>query len=170
MARDHEATKCLLAKVTPVHPGRRQRPIAAAATQGFAERLALFVTGVDRQRADELLAGLTSANHRHATSVAKEASGWDSATRQGRMAVAFGNHPRAADRLRQLMAEASPSLQLAVFRRLVPWQQSLFPKLAAVIRPSRPVAPAMEALADRLIREATRQSLGPDPFDSIFTQ
>ena len=71
------------------------------------------------------------------------------------MAVAFGAHPHASERLEKLMAEASPLLQSAIFGRLAPWQKSLFPNFLEVA-PSAPPSPAMEALADRLIREATR--------------
>ena len=152
MRADH-ADPALQEPTQLIRPPRR-RPVKPAATRGFAERLALFVTGVDRSHAEELLAGLADCSQRRAAEFAHEALMWDSATRQGRMAVTFGNHPRAADRLKQLIADASPLLGAAVFRRLAPWQQSLFPRLQgkASIEPTE----AMDALAERLIREATR--------------
>ena len=135
----------------------RPRPASppAVATDGFAERLALFVTGVARSNTDELLAGLAGPVRKRATRFALEALKWDSATRQGRMAVTFGNNPRASQRLKELIADASPALQAAVFRRLAPWQQSLFPRLKDGLASPAP-ADAMDALAERLIREATR--------------
>lgn len=154
MRRDHQCTNPL-PETTVVSRTPRAKPLRPAATRGFAERLALFVSGVDRGRTDELLAGLASSTHKCAADFAKQAIGWDSATRQGRMAVTFGAHPRAADRLKKLIANASPALRAAVFRRLAPWQQSLFPGLQAKLS-SAPPTEAMEALAERLIREATR--------------
>ena len=130
MRRAHQRPRPV-SEPTVVIRAPREKPARPVATAGFAQRLALFVSGVDRARTDELLAGLASSNHKSATDFAREAVGWDSATRQGRMAVTFGNHPRAADRLKKLIADASPALQLAVFRRLAPWQQSLFPRLKA---------------------------------------
>ncbi len=153
MRRTHERT-------APIpEPTRRIRapraaPVAVAACEA-AQRLALFITGVDRARADELLSGLAAAARKSAVEFAREALGWDSATRQGRMAVAFGNHPRASERLKALIADASPALRAAVFRRLAPWQQSLFPRLKDTLSAAPPVE-AMDALAERLIREATR--------------
>jgi hypothetical protein len=151
MARDHEPT---VAERTFVieKAGKRARP--PAASRGFAERLALFVGGVDRANTDALLAGLAGATRKRALAFARDARTWDSATRQGRMAVAFGASPRSAEQLKQLMAAASPLMRSALYRRLAPWQQSLFPSLAG--QPEVACSPAMEELAERLIREATR--------------
>lgn len=148
--RDNEPTQ---AEPTFVIQAQKPRP-PVVPTPGFAERLALFVCGVDRANAEALLAGLTGATFKRATAVARGAQKWDSATRQGRMAVAFGNQPQAADRLKQLMAGASPTMRLAIYRRLAPWQQSLFPSLAGSAAAA--ASPGMEELAERLIREATR--------------
>ena len=150
MARDHEPTQAEPTFVIGV--AKSKRP--PASTSGFAERLALFVSGVDRTNTDELLAGLAGDAQPRAVAFARAASAWDSATRQGRMAVTFGAHPRAADRLKALIAGASPAMRLALYRRLAPWQQSLFPSLKG--RGDAAVAPAMDELAERLIREATR--------------
>ena len=156
MRQDHEPTSKLPEPTKLIRgPKPKPEPATRPAASGFAQRLALFVTGVDRARADELLAGLAGADQKSAAGFAKEALGWDSATRQGRMAVTFGNHPRAADRLKRLIAEASPALQAAVFRRLAPWQQSLFPRLKPTLASPAPTE-AMDGLAERLIREATR--------------
>ncbi len=151
MARDHEPTQAEATFVIRA-PRPFRRP---AATRGFAERLALFVSGVDRANADELLCGLTGATKRRAAAFAKEATGWDSATRQGRMAVAFGPQPRSAMRLKELLSGASPLMRQVLFRRLAPWQQSLFPMLRGAAAHGAST-PAMEELAERLIREATR--------------
>ena len=71
------------------------------------------------------------------------------------MAVAFGNHPHAAERLKQLISAASPAMRQTIYRRLAPWQQSLFPGLVDSSSEGV-VAPAMDEVAERLIREATR--------------
>ncbi|GEM_PF-3198552 len=156
MKRDFEPT--LPEPTVRMRPERvkpeKPRPAPAPAPKGFAERLALFVTGVDRTRAEELLSGLAGVNEKRAINAARDASRLDSATRQGRMAVAFGNHPKAAERLKELVSRASPTMKIAIFRRLTPWQQSLFPSLKDVVDGEIP--PAMEELAERLIREATR--------------
>ena len=152
MARDNEPTQPEPTFVIPTD--RPRRP--PAATRGFAERLALFVSGVDRANTTELLEGLTGATLKRAAAFARDARSWDSATRQGRLAVAFGDHPRAAERLKKLLAGASPAMRVTIFRRLAPWQQSQFPALAS--QPDLAAAPAMEEVAERLIREATRQS------------
>ena len=145
MSRDQEATKRV--------PASRPRRLPAP-SRGFAERLALFVVGVDRANATELLAGLSDAPRKHALAFAQGAASWDSATRQGRLAVAFSSHPLAGERLKALLSKASPPMRLALFRRLAPWQQSMFPSLQGL--PDGVVAPAMAEVAERLIREATR--------------
>ena len=150
---ENEGVTSLIEQPKAVRPAR-PKALRAGATRGFAERLALFVSGVDRAHTDELLEGLAGVTQRRATAFAREAREWDSATRQGRMAVTFGNHPHAADRLKQLMHVASPAMRGAIFGRLAPWQRSLFPQLEGAATCA--VAPAMDALAERLIREATR--------------
>ncbi len=140
MSRDHARTE----QMRPVRPG----------TRGFAERLALFVMGVDRARAAELLEGLSPEPKRQATAYVRTAAKWDSATRQGRMAVAFSSHPLAGERLQKLLARASAPMRRALFQRLPPWQQSMFPSIEGTADAA--VAPAMAELAERLIREATR--------------
>ena len=154
MRKDHERTEPVGEPTRAMRPARR-KTMQPSMTRGFAERLALFVSGVDREHSTDLLSGLSESTGKRALAFATEASTWDSATRQGRMAVAFGNHPHAAARLQQLMSDASPALRAAVLLRLAPWQKSLFE--APVTAPTSAVSsPAMEALADRLIREATR--------------
>ena len=150
MGRDNEPTHSEPTFVIRVEKPRR----LPAATRGFAERLALFVGGVDRANTDELLSGLTGATLKRATALAHDAGSWDSATRQGRMAVVFGNHPHATDRLKQLIAAASPVMRRAIYQRLAPWQQSLFPSLKGL--PEVASCLAMDEVAERLIREATR--------------
>lgn len=145
MSRDQEATERMPA------PLARRPPVAS---RGFAERLALFVIGVDRDHAADLLAGLGDAPRKQALAFAQSAAAWDSATRQGRMAVAFAAHPLAGERLKTLLSKASPPMRLALFRRLPPWQQSMFPSLEGLPDPA--VSPAMAEVAERLIREATR--------------
>ena len=120
----------------------------------FAERLALFVVGVDRVRAGELLAGLAEGSRAHALAVADQAAKWDSATRQGRLAVAFAPHPRAREHLEALFAKASPAMRDALTGGLDPYEKAMFPGLSKT--PRAPGCPALAEVAARLIREATR--------------
>lgn len=140
MSRDHARTE----RMRPVKPPSR----------GAAERLALFVLGLDRARADTLLDGLSEGPRKHALALTQTAAKWDSAMRQGRMAVVFASHPLAHERLKTLLARASAPMRLALFHCLPPWQQSLFPALEGSA-PAR-ASPAMAEVAERLIREATR--------------
>ena len=71
------------------------------------------------------------------------------------MAVEFGVRPDAAARLRTVMEEAPEVLRRELFRRLPPYHRSLFPE-RQVEPPGAAATPAVCALAERLIREATR--------------
>jgi hypothetical protein len=70
------------------------------------------------------------------------------------VALEFGVVDDAAERLRALMAEASEPLRREIFRRLPPYHRSLFPGRAA--EPPDVAFSGLGALAERLIREATR--------------
>jgi hypothetical protein len=107
-----------------------------------------------RMRAAELLDGLRTPEGLEARVLLERLSGCSSADRQARVAQQFGLVPEAAARLRSLMAEASAPLQAEILRRLPPYHRSLFPP-GALSRPDA-ASPAMGALAERLIREATR--------------
>jgi hypothetical protein len=118
------------------------------------ERLVLVAHTFGRDRAPALLDGLCTREAPLARSLLQTLTGRGSAERQGRIAQVFGPVPEAPVRLRQLRAEASPALKAEVLRRLAPYYRSLFP-LEAAPRPGV-APPALVALAERLIREATR--------------
>ena len=120
----------------------------------FAEHVALFAVAIARDRALELLEGFTEAERHLACARARAAAGWDSATRQARLQVTFGSRPDSELRLRALMAEAGPALRQEIFRVLKPYQRSLFPDFA--LEPGAAATPFVVALAERLVREATR--------------
>jgi hypothetical protein len=105
-------------------------------------------------RAEELLEGLAQADVEEAHRLLRSFQEQDSATRQVRLSVEFGIRLNADERLRLLMAEAPPPLQQAILQRLPSYQRTLFPGLEAST--AEPLLPHLEALAERLVKEATR--------------
>ncbi len=119
------------------------------------EAMALVALVWGRDRAAELFEGLKDSDAVRARGYLAGFAALSSARRQARVAVEFGVRPDAAARLRGVM-EASPEvLRREIFRRLPPYHRSLFPSLQ--LEPSGPEATERVcALAERLIREATR--------------
>ena len=130
--------------------GMKQRD----ASLDFAQRVALFACSLDKSTAQALVAGLGGDQAERALSLVVVATAWDSSTRQGRLSHEFGVRLDHIERLKALMQVASPTLQAVMFKKLEPWQQSLFPRLKKM--PTPVSSPAMTALAERLVREATR--------------
>jgi hypothetical protein len=119
------------------------------------EGLALVALVWGRDRAAELFEGLKDSDAVRARGYLAGFSALSSARRQARVAVEFGVRPEAAARLRGVMDEAPEVLRREIFRRLPPYHRSLFPSLQ--LEPSGPEATERVcALAERLIREATR--------------
>jgi hypothetical protein len=119
------------------------------------ERIALVALVFGRERAKALLDGLREPDAQQAKAHLAGFAALSSARRQARVAVEFGVRPDAAARLKALMEEAPEVLRREIFRRLPPYHRSLFPKRQ--VEPSDAAAtPAVCALAERLIREATR--------------
>lgn len=119
------------------------------------ERLALVALVLGRERAEELLDGLGEAEARQAKDDLAGFAALSSARRQARVAVEFGVRPDAAARLKAVMEEAPEVLRRELFRRLPPYHRSLFPE-RQLEPPDAAATPAVCALAERLIREATR--------------
>jgi hypothetical protein len=119
------------------------------------ERMALVALVFGRERAEALLEGLRGPEARQAKSHLAGFTALSSARRQARVAVEFGVRPEAAARLRKVMEEAPEVLGRELFRRLPPYHRSLFPE-RQVEPPDVAATPAVCALAERLIREATR--------------
>jgi len=119
------------------------------------ERVALVSLVFGRERAKALLEGLREPEARQAKDCLAGFAALSSARRQARVAVEFGVRPDAAARLKALMEEAPEVLRRELFRRLPPYHRSLFPE-RQVEPPDVAATPAVCALAERLIREATR--------------
>jgi hypothetical protein len=119
------------------------------------ERIALVALVFGRERAGALLEGLREPEAREAKNHLAGFTALSSARRQARVAVEFGVRPDAAARLRSVMEEAPEVLSRDLFRRLPPYHRSLFPERQ--VEPADAAAtPAVCALAERLLREATR--------------
>jgi hypothetical protein len=118
-------------------------------------RFALVALVFGRERAPELLEGLGVREAERAKEHLAHLTALSSAQRQARVAVEFGMRKDPADPLRELMAEAPEALRRELFRRLPPYLRSLFPE-RGLEPPDASATPALCALAERLIREATR--------------
>lgn len=118
-------------------------------------RFALVALVFGKERAAELLEGLGAREAERAKEHLAHFAALTSAQRQARVALEFGVRSEPSEQLRALMAEAPEALRREIFRRLPPYQRSLFPQ-RRVEAPDDSATPAMSALAERLIREATR--------------
>lgn len=121
----------------------------------FVERTTLFVCALHRERALDLIEGFAERPRGTARSFARQVMDWDSSTRQARITRELGSRPDAAERLRALIVEATPLLRQAIAAILPPAQRALFPHLDDKAAGGA-LAPAVRALAERLVREAVR--------------
>ena len=121
---------------------------------GFPERVALFITAIHRQRADELMAGLAAPSQERADAFSKDMRQWDSGRRQARLAHEFGVWHDAGERIQQLVVATTGDLRLAIVASLPPAVRAQFPQFAAASADSFPLA--VRALAARLVKEASR--------------
>lgn len=119
------------------------------------ERIALAALVLGRERAEALLDGLGEAEARQAKDDLAGFAALSSARRQARVAVEFGVRTDAAARLKAVMEEAPEVLRRELFRRLPPYHRSLFPE-RQLEPPDAAATSTVCALAERLIREATR--------------
>lgn len=118
-------------------------------------RFALVALVFGQGRAKELLEGLGTREVERAKEHLACFAALTSAQRQARVAAEFGVRSDPSGPLRELMTEAPEALRREIFRRLPPYQRSLFPS-RRVEPPAASASPALCALAERLIREATR--------------
>lgn len=141
---------------SPPAPAPRREGASAAAPLELErlERVVLVAYSFARERAAALLEGLGERERVAARSQLEALAARASPERQARVAQVFGPVPEAPERLRRLMAEASPALQAELLRRLPPYYRSLF--VGAGLPRAEGAAPALGGLAERLIREATR--------------
>ncbi len=117
---------------------------------GFVERTTLFVVATRKEQALRLLDGFASDARQRARVFARQLVDLDSPTRQARLAFEFGVRDGVRERVKLLLAGASPALHSALVANLPPQ-----------FRPAGTVhfeaaSPALSALAARLVREATR--------------
>ena len=119
----------------------------------LAERIALFALVHRHPRVSKVLEGLAAPAADAAKKFVAQAITWPSSKRQGRAALEFGNRADERERLAQVMAEAPGVMRLAMWAQMTPQQQARFPKLA---NQQFRHLPGRDALAARLIREATR--------------
>jgi hypothetical protein len=117
----------------------------------FAERVALFVWVMRKEHATKLLDCFAERPRARALAFAEQVREWDSSTRQARVSRELGPRADGVQQLHQLIVEAPPPLRSAIAGQLSDSQRCAFPHLA----PSGPIAPAMSALAGRLVRETT---------------
>jgi hypothetical protein len=120
---------------------------------GFVEQTTLFVVAIKKTDALALLDGFADAARQRARVFAQQVADLDSSTRQARLALAFGARDDALARIRALLAEAPAGLKAAILAQLPP---ALRPSTAGLAPPRPSESPVLEALAARLIREATR--------------
>ncbi len=120
----------------------------------WLERVVLVTHSFARERAASLFEGLSTCEQPAALAQLEALAARSSPDRQARVAQVFGPVPDAAERLRRLVAEASPPLQAELLRRLPPYYRSLFPGTTPPRAEGAPAA--LTALAERLLREATR--------------
>ncbi|ATB42391.1 hypothetical protein CYFUS_007869 [Cystobacter fuscus] len=139
----------------PVRPPSRGEVEPGSSASLPLEGLALVALVWGRDRAAELFEGLKESDAVRARGYLAGFAALSSARRQARVAVEFGVRLDAAARLRGVMEQAPEALRREIFRRLPPYHRSLFPSLQ--LEPSGPEATERVcALAERLIREATR--------------
>lgn len=120
---------------------------------GFAERVALFVGSIHRQRADELFAGFTPEPRERAVTFVRDMKQWDSAQRQARLAHEFGVRHDAGERIQQLVVRAGGELRSAIVASLPPSVRTQFPQFKGG---AETFPTGVRALAARLVKEASR--------------
>jgi hypothetical protein len=125
----------------------------APRVMGFPERVALFITALHKQQADELFAGLAAPMHKRASHFSSDMKLWDSARRQARLAHEFGVRADAPERLKKLVLSVEGPLRAAVVACLPPAMKRDFPQFTT---PAPSFPEPVRALAARLVREATR--------------
>lgn len=130
----------------------RQKP-KEARNLGFAERVALFVTAMHRDRAEMLLAGMATESQARATQFAAHVKQWDSGRRQARLSHEFGVRPGAADRLKEVVVGVGGVLRAAVVASLPPAMRQQFPQFKGEVESFPEV---VRGVAARLVREAGR--------------
>lgn len=119
----------------------------------FAQKVALFVTAMHKDKAVDLLDGLAPRERERAQTFSSEVRSWDSARRHARLAWEFGVRADAEDKLEVVVGGVSGALREAVVALLPPAMQRRFPRRMG----GAESAPDLVwGVAARLIREVSR--------------
>ncbi len=118
----------------------------------FAERVTLFLNGLQRAQSERLLEGFAESLRVRAVAFNVRLNANDSATRQGRLLRELGVRRDALSRLRKLIVEAPVGLRVALCQAIPPRFAPEFP----CVEDAPVTTPGMRALASRLVLEAIR--------------
>jgi hypothetical protein len=121
-------------------------------------RLALFMNAMAKSSASELLAGLADGVRDRLGVLYHQTQQASSSERQASLAHEFGPPPDVASRLRDALLDAGPVLRREILRQLPAYQRAWVSEFDVDAGPPLPghPAPLVIALAERLVREATR--------------
>jgi hypothetical protein len=121
-------------------------------------RLALFMNAMAKANAAELLGALAGDVRERVEALLQQTQRASSSERQAFLSQEFGPPPDVAPRLRDALLEAGPVLRREMLRQLPVYQRAWVSDLDAGDGPGtpKPPAPFLIALAERLVREATR--------------
>lgn len=122
----------------------------------FAQKVALFVTAMHKDKAVALLDGLAPRERERAQAFSGDVRGWDSARRHARLAWEFGVRPDAEEKLEVLVAGVSGGLREAVVALLPLAMQRRFPRRAGGVGGAESAPDLVWGVAARLIREVSR--------------
>lgn len=119
----------------------------------FAQKVALFVTAMHKDKAVALLEGLAPRERERAQAFSGAVRSWDSARRHARLAWEFGVRPDAEDRLEVVVGGVSGALREAVVALLPLAMQRRFPRRVGGVESAPDL---VWGVAARLIREVSR--------------
>lgn len=133
----------------------RPTPPPVNDSDSFAAQLATFAVAMRKDAGpllDSLVEELVPTAQRHAKALAAGTS----ADRQAALAKKFGLRRDAQQRLRDTVEQAGPLLRAEIHRLAPSWMRSWISDLVGDTANSSTVAPMVTALAERLIKEATK--------------
>ena len=121
-------------------------------------RLALFVNAMAKGSASDLLGGLADDIRPRVEELTQRAGQASSSERQASLAQEFGPPPDVASGLREALLDAGPVLRRLILRQLPAYQRAWVSQFEVDSEAPTPECPAplLIALAERLVREATR--------------
>jgi hypothetical protein len=122
----------------------------------YWRRLALFATALAKVGARELAGGVAAEHRVLMEAGVDDAVALLSSDRQARLALEFSAADDVGLRLRGILSSVGPRLRREVLDRLPLYHRALVSDVEAPPSSPAPAAPLLTALADRLVREATR--------------